>query len=99
MGAASAMQQWATGPKRASQIVVENAPYHITVDGGTGPVINVNTQAPTTEAAARLAFATGVGLNAYVQHLQTSTGVPKAARYAISQLAPVSTTPPPRLRS
>ena len=25
-------QQWASGPKRASQIIIENDPYHITIE-------------------------------------------------------------------
>lgn len=85
-------QQWATGPKRASQIIVEDDPYHITVDAA-GTVISVQTQAPTTKAAARLASATAVGLNAFLAHLQSTTGVPEAGRYAVTQLGPVSTAP------
>jgi hypothetical protein len=85
-------QQWATGPKRASQIIVEDAPYHITVDAA-GTVISVQTQAPTTEAAARLASAVPAGLNAFLAHLQTTTAVPEAGRYSVNQLGPVSSSP------
>ncbi len=57
------------------------------------PVIDVDTQAPSTATAARLATAVGAGLSAYVMHLQTATGVPKPDRYDVSQLAPVSVAP------
>ena len=57
------------------------------------PVIDVETQAPNTETAARLATAVVSGLNAYVSHLQTATGVPEPDRYEVSQLAPVSVAP------
>jgi hypothetical protein len=91
-------QQWAPGPKRASQIIIENDPYHITVNSEAqsppwSPVIDVDTQAPTTETAARLATAVAAGLSAYVLHLQTANGVPKPDRYDVSQLVPVSVAP------
>ena len=91
-------EAWANGPKRASQIIIENYPYHITLDVQTlappwPPVINVATQAPNTEIAARLAAGVGIGLNAYLLHLQAATGVPKSDRYGVRQLAPVSVAP------
>jgi hypothetical protein len=91
-------QQWATGPKRASQIVIEKDPYQITIDQEAAlppspPVIDVHTQAPSTEAAARLASAVPAGLSAYVQHMQAAAGVPERGRYTVSQLAPVSVAP------
>ena len=91
-------QQWASGPKRASQIVIENRPYHITINQeanqppGT-PVIDVYTQAPTTEIAARLARAVPAGLSAYVQHAQAAADVPARGRYNVTQIAPVSVAP------
>ena len=83
------VQAWATGPKRGSQIIIENDPYHITLDvpaalGTVTPVIDVNTQAPSTATAARLATAVGGALSAYVIHLQTASGVPKPDRYDVS---------------
>jgi hypothetical protein len=92
-------QQWATGPKRASQIIIENRPYHITISAKSqeapwAAVIDVATQAPTTGIAARLATGVAAGLSAYVVHLQTATGVPKRERYDVRQLAPVSVLPP-----
>lgn len=90
-------QQWASGPKRASQIIIENDPYQITVNVEAivppyPPVIDVETQAPTTATAARLATAVQLGLSTYVRHLQ-ATGVPKRTRYDIRQLVPVSVAP------
>ena len=91
-------QQWAPGPKRASQILIENDPYHITLNVETNsppwpPVIDVETQAPNTQSAARLATAVVGGLQAYVLHLQTARRVPQRERYDVSQLVPVSVTP------
>ena len=92
------IQQWPTGSKRASQIVVEKDPYQITVATEANlfvpqPVIDVYTQAPTTQTAARLASAVAAGLSAYVRETQASADVPERARYAVSQLGPVSVTP------
>src|SRR5262249_8356984 len=56
-------QQWAPGPKRASQIILENDPYQITINHESSPVIDVETQAPNTETAARLATAVAAGLS------------------------------------
>ena len=90
-------QQWASGPKRASQIILESDPYHVTLnvetqDAPWPPVIDVETQAPTTQTAARLASAVGAGLSTYLRHLQ-ATGVRERARYDVSQLVPVSVVP------
>ncbi len=98
-------QQWASGPQRARQIVIENDPYHITISqestlSGQGPgpgpgppIIDIQTQAPSTEAAARLASAVPAGLSAYVQHLEAAIGVPEPDRLTVSQLVPVSVSP------
>ena len=98
-------QQWASGPQRDRQILIEKDPYQITInqestlagDGpgpGPGPpVIDVQTQAPTAAAAARLASAVPAGLNAYLEHLQAAAGVPARDRYTVSQLAPVTVAP------
>lgn len=90
-------QQWASGPTRASQIIIESDPYHVTLNVETQeapwpPVIDVVTQAPTTETAARLASAAGAGLSTYLRHLQ-ATGVRERARYDVRQLVPVSVVP------
>ena len=98
-------QQWASGAKRSAQIVIEKDPYQITISeetdppaAGPGPgpgppVIDVQTQAPTTGAAARLASAVPAGLSAYVQHLQAADGFPERDRLTVRQLVPVSVTP------
>jgi hypothetical protein len=101
-------QQWASGPKRASQIVIEKDPYHITIDQetvlpgegpgpGPGPLlIDVDTQAPSTEAAARLASAVPAALSAYVQRAQALGGVPERDRYTVTQAGLVSVAPATR---
>ena len=61
------IQQWATGEKRANQIIGEGDPYRITLDNNfDAPVIDVVTQAPTANAAARLANGVVVALTTYV---------------------------------
>jgi hypothetical protein len=101
-------QQWASGPKRASQIVIEKDPYQITIDQeailpgqgpgpGPGPLlIDVDTQAPSTEAAARLASAVPAALSAYLQHAQAIGRVPERDRYTVSQAGRVSVAPAAR---
>jgi hypothetical protein len=93
----SRLQQWATGPSRASQIIIEHDPYQISLGVQSNsppwvPVINVQTQAHTTATAARLATAVGTALAAYLRRLQVTSGVPIADRYGISRL-PVTVTP------
>jgi hypothetical protein len=91
-------QQWANGPKRASEIIIEKDPYQISlgVQGNLppySPVIDVDTQAPNTQMAAKLATAVTAGLRKYVLQLQTAGGIPPYQRYGVSQLASVSVTP------
>ena len=98
-------QQWASGPQRARQILIEKDPYQITIDqettlpgAGPGPgpgppIIDVQAQAPSAQAAERLASAVPAGLSAYVQHQQATAGIPEQDRYDVSQLVPVSVTP------
>lgn len=90
-------QQWATGEKRANQIVAERDPYRITLnDNLSAPVVNVIAQAPSTNAAARLADSVGKGLNAYLLKAQTEAGTPLAGRYQVTQVAPVTVNPASR---
>jgi hypothetical protein len=86
-------QQWDTGPKRASQIVVEGDPYRITLNNDS-PLIDVSAQAPTAQVATRLAQAVTAGLNTYLSNLEASAGTPPYARYNVRQAAPVSVQPP-----
>lgn len=82
-------QQWATGEKRASQIVVERDPYRLRLDNAAqGPVIDVSTQAPTAEGATRLAAAVAPAFNDYLARV--SAGTPAPFRYDAQQLTPVS---------
>jgi hypothetical protein len=98
-------QQWASGPQRDRQIIIEKDPYQITIDqestapnegpgpGAGPPVIDVQTQAPSTATAARLANAVPAALSAYVQHAQVTAGIPDRDRFEVSQIAPVSVSP------
>ena len=99
------VQQFPSGPQRDRQIVIEKDPYQITIDqettqpgegagAGSGPpVIDVETQAPSTEIAARLASAVPAALDAYVENAQATAGVPEQDRYGVNQLGPVSVSP------
>ncbi len=88
------IQQWPTGEKRGTQIIMENAPYRITVDvEDYAPVIDVATQAPTTEEADALASGAATGLNNYISDLERTTGTPTAHPYAITQLVPIGVSP------
>jgi hypothetical protein len=98
-------QQWASGPQRGRQIVIEKDPYQISISqetnrpgegpgpGSGPPVIDVQTQAPSAAAAARLASAVPAALSAYIQHTQAAAHVPERDRYDVTQLAPVSVVP------
>ena len=98
-------QQFPSGPQRDREIVLEKDPYQITIDqettqpgegpgpGAGPPVIDVETQAPSEEIAARLASAVAPALHAYLQHTQATAGVPERERYDVSQIAPVSVSP------
>ena len=88
-------QQWATGEKRANQIIAEKKQYLITLnnDPNQAPLIDVVTQAPTAKAAARLAYGVADGLRIYVSGLQKAAGTPLAGRYDVGQLAPVRVAP------
>lgn len=88
------VQQWPSGEKRDSEIILENVPFRITVDvEGYGPVIDIATQAPTPQQAVALAAGAGEGLNAYVAELESTTGTPPTHRYTISQLVPIGVSP------
>jgi hypothetical protein len=88
------IQQWPSAGKRDSQIIVENAPFRITVDvEDQAPIIEIAAQAPTPGEAAALAAGAGKGLNAYVSKLEDSTGTPPAQRYGVSQLVPIDVSP------
>lgn len=85
-------QQWPTPQKRASQIVAEGDPYRLTLNNaGDIPLIDVTAQAPSAEAAARLAAAVAPGLNTYLAHFQR--GTPSPLRYSAQQVVPVSIAP------
>lgn len=91
-------EQWANGPKRAAQIVMEKDPYQLTInqeatmpDGE--PVIGVYAQAPSGAAAARLARAVPVGLGWYLGRLRAQGGVPERDSYRVTQLGGVTVTP------
>lgn len=88
-------QQEPTGPKRANQIIVQDALYRVTVDmDPVGPVIGVTAQAPTQSKAAALANAAGTALAAYVSAIQRAAHAPSGGRYEVSSVGPATATPP-----
>lgn len=87
-------QQWATGEKRAVQLVSERDPYRIAMsDDPSSPVVDVTAQAPTTATAARLAKAVAPALTRYLASLQAKAGTPALDRYEVTRLTPVRTIP------
>jgi hypothetical protein len=88
------IQQWATGEKRANQIIAESDPYRITLNNDLyAPIINVVTQAPTADAATRLAMGAEQGLSAYVSSVEAAAGTAPGRRVRVSQLAPITVSP------
>ncbi len=95
-------QQWPSPSQRDRQLIIQNDPYQIAVSqdstqalegpgpGSGPPVIEVQTQAPTAETAARLAGAVPSALSTYIQNAQATEGVPERDRYDVRQLGPVS---------
>jgi len=87
-------QQWATGEKRASQLVAEMDPYRISMsDDPNSPVVDLTTQAPTVAAARRLADAVAPALSSYVAGLEATSGTPVRERFRVNRLTPIATTP------
>lgn len=89
-------QQWDTGQKRSRQIVGERDPYRIELSDDANlqaPVFDVVTEAPTGNAAARLARGVTEGLSTYMSGLQAQAGTPLANRNLVNQAAPISVTP------
>jgi hypothetical protein len=90
-------QQFPSAGKRDSELVVEGVPYRIAVDVSlSAPVLTISTQAPTPAGAAALANASRTGLNDYLTELQRTTETPQDGRYNVSEVVPVSASPPGR---
>jgi hypothetical protein len=89
----SVFEQEPDGPKRATQILVQNAPYRVTVDEDLVlPEIGVTAQAPTPGQAVRLASGVQAALSAYLTGLETTSQTPVAERLDVSALGPVFVT-------
>lgn len=73
--------------QRASEIVRSRAPYRLEIQARIDtPVIDVYSQAPSTEAAIRLANATAPSLRAYLDELADRQGLPRERRPEVRQL-------------
>ena len=73
--------------RRASEIAVSRQPYKIEVQSRpTTPVLDIYTQAPTTDEAIRLANASVVELGAYMRSLAAQQGIPDDKLVALRQL-------------
>jgi hypothetical protein len=89
----SVFQQEPDGPKRAMQILVQNAPYRVTVDEDLVlPEIGVTAQAPTSGQAVRLASGVQAALSSYLTGLETTSQTPAVERLVVSALGPVFVT-------
>ena len=73
-----ANRAWAPGPKRASQIIIENDPYHITVTARRSAAMVAGHRRRNAGAYHGDRGPSGDrrwrGLNGYLRHLQTVTG-------------------------
>ncbi|HLM84752.1 MAG TPA: hypothetical protein VK272_01045 [Solirubrobacteraceae bacterium] len=76
-----------TALKRNVEITGEANPYRLNFESQTNlPTINIYAQAPSTSQAVALANAAVVGLQQYVDNLETSNKIPPNARVTIRQL-------------
>jgi hypothetical protein len=86
----SVFSQEPDGPKRSSQITVQNALYRVTVGEDTAlPEISVTAQAPKPSQAVRLANASQAALSTYLTGIETASGTPPIDRLGVSSLGPV----------
>jgi hypothetical protein len=80
-----------TALKRNVEITGETAPYRLNFESQPNlPTINIYAQAPTTSQAVGLANAAVVGLQQYVDKLETANNIPPEARVTIRQLGAAS---------
>jgi hypothetical protein len=86
----SVFDQQPDGPKRSSQVVVQNAAYRVIIDEDTAlPEIAVTTQAPTSREAVRLAGAAQVALSSYLTGIETASKTPASQRLGVSSVGGV----------
>jgi hypothetical protein len=79
------------GEKRASQVVVQDAPYRITIDEDTAlPEILVQAQAPTTAEAVRLAGAAQNAAQAYLSRVERRSDTPGVVKLTVYPLGPIT---------
>lgn len=87
----SIFQREPSGEKRATQILVEGAPYRVTIDEDlVFPQIGVTAQAPTTNDAVKLALATQLAIGSYLTRVETSAQTSPAQRLEVQSLTPLS---------
>jgi hypothetical protein len=87
----SIFDQQPPGEKRSMQLLVQKAPYRVTVDEDVAlPEIGVTAQAPTPAQAARLASATQIAVSSYLTGIETRSKTPLVNRLSVSSLGPVA---------
>ena len=87
----SIFQQQPDGEKRSSQILVQNAPYRVTINQDLAlPEIGVTAQAPTPNEAIRLASASETVLSTYLAGIETRSETPRIERLQVSSLGPIA---------
>lgn len=80
-----------TALKRNIEITGETNPYRLSFESQANlPTITINSQAPTTREAVRLANGAAVGLKQYVINLENSNKIPATSRVTIRQLGPAN---------
>jgi hypothetical protein len=89
----SVFTQQPPGEKRSMQLLVQNAPYRVTVTEDVAlPEIGITAQAPRPVEAVRLASATQGALSSYLTGIETRSGTPLADRLSITPVSPMSIT-------
>jgi hypothetical protein len=76
-----------TALRRNVEIAGETTPYRLSFESQANlPTITINSQAPTTRQAIRLANGAAVGLQRYVSRLETANGIRLGSRVTIRRL-------------
>ncbi len=80
-------EQEPTAEQRSSQIIGEGAPYRLRFENNPElPIISVFAQAPTTDAAKKLATAVPAALGAYIERIQDQQHTPSGRQVEVRKL-------------
>lgn len=93
-GSAESLNVITPAEARSNQIVAEKAVYRLSfVAQQNEPVITTTVQAPTTDAAAKIAAAVYPGVQSYIAGIQREGKTPERDRVTLRQLGPAQVGP------